>query len=162
MLGVCAPAEALTWSESEIQQYYESGGCDMPEAEPAATEVHAPSPRPSPRAAANKPTADEERKKASQSCDRKHLANALQRVAKYSTKPKPEHCDLYGHVNNASYLTLFEDARWAWLTANGYGFDTVKETGQGPVLLEANIKYLKEVNFNQIREKETQVLQRPY
>jgi acyl-CoA thioester hydrolase len=58
---------------------------------------------------------------------------------------KPEHCDVYGHVNNASYLTLFEEARWNLITANGYGLDTIKQTGLGPVILEAHVKYLKEL-----------------
>jgi acyl-CoA thioester hydrolase len=52
---------------------------------------------------------------------------------------------VYGHVNNASYLTLFEEARWDLITANGYGLDTIKETGLGPVVLEANVKYLREL-----------------
>lgn len=29
------------------------------------------------------------------------------------------HCDSYGHLNNARYLELFEDARWNWLDEAG-------------------------------------------
>lgn len=41
------------------------------------------------------------------------------------------HCDFYGHVNNARYLELFEEARWRWAEsvidlpawqADGFGF----------------------------------------
>lgn len=41
------------------------------------------------------------------------------------------HCDFYGHVNNARYLELFEEARWQWAEsvmdlpawqAAGFGF----------------------------------------
>lgn len=41
------------------------------------------------------------------------------------------HCDFYGHVNNARYLELFEEARWRWAEsvidlpawqAAGFGF----------------------------------------
>jgi thioesterase-3 len=58
---------------------------------------------------------------------------------------KPEHCDVYGHVNNAHYLTLFEDARWDLITANEYGLDKIKACGIGPVILEAHVKYLSEL-----------------
>ena len=41
------------------------------------------------------------------------------------------HCDFYGHVNNARFLELFEEARWCWAEsvidlpawqAEGFGF----------------------------------------
>ena len=33
--------------------------------------------------------------------------------------------DTFGHVNNARYLTLFEDARWDLITKNGYGLKKI-------------------------------------
>jgi hypothetical protein len=36
MLGVWAPPEAVTWSETGIRQFFESGGCDFPSADPPA------------------------------------------------------------------------------------------------------------------------------
>jgi acyl-CoA thioester hydrolase len=63
---------------------------------------------------------------------------------------KEHHLDSYGHVNNATYLALFEEARWEAITGRGYGFQQVHETGLGPVVLEVQLKFLKELK---LREK---------
>jgi acyl-CoA thioester hydrolase len=55
------------------------------------------------------------------------------------------HLDFFGHMNNARYLELFEQARWDIITKNGFGLVKIKETGQGPVILEVNLKFLKEL-----------------
>lgn len=54
--------------------------------------------------------------------------------------------DLFGHVNNAAYMVFYEEARWDLITKNGYGFKKILETGIGPTLLEANVKFLKELH----------------
>lgn len=59
------------------------------------------------------------------------------------------HLDFFGHVNNAKYLELFEQARWDVITKNGYGFDHIMSSKKGPVILEANLKYLKELKHRQ-------------
>ena len=43
--------------------------------------------------------------------------------------------DAFGHVNNAVYLTLFEEARWEFVTNRGYGLKQIQEKQQGPVIL---------------------------
>lgn len=53
--------------------------------------------------------------------------------------------DLYGHVNNANYLKLYEEARWDLITENGFGLERIKELLQGPIILEIKIAFLKEV-----------------
>lgn len=63
---------------------------------------------------------------------------------------KEKHVDSLGHMNNATYLELMEEARWDLITRNGYGFKTIQKTQQGPVILEVNIKFLKEIH---LREK---------
>lgn len=55
------------------------------------------------------------------------------------------HLDTFGHVNNATYLQLFEEARWDLITARGYGLDTIQSTRLGPVILEAHVKFRREV-----------------
>jgi YbgC/YbaW family acyl-CoA thioester hydrolase len=55
------------------------------------------------------------------------------------------HLDLFGHVNNAAYLEIFEEARWDWITRNGYGVREIRENGLGPVLLEARLRFHREV-----------------
>lgn len=56
-----------------------------------------------------------------------------------------EHLDLFGHVNNAAYLALFEAVRWEWITGNGYGAAEVRQRNLGPVLLEARLRFRSEV-----------------
>ena len=58
--------------------------------------------------------------------------------------------DTLGHVNNASYLMIFEEARWDFITENGYGLKEVKESSISPIILKVEITYRKEL-FN--REK---------
>ncbi|MCB9196304.1 MAG: thioesterase family protein [Flavobacteriales bacterium] len=55
------------------------------------------------------------------------------------------HLDTFGHVNNATYLQIYEEARWQFITDNGYGLDKVKSSGFGPVILEINIRFMKEL-----------------
>lgn len=53
--------------------------------------------------------------------------------------------DLLGHLNNAAYLQMFEDMRWDVIHQRGYGFAEILKRNQGPVILEAQIKFLKEL-----------------
>jgi thioesterase III len=55
------------------------------------------------------------------------------------------HLDTFGHVNNAAYLEIFEEARWDWITGNGFGLREVRERGIGPVLLEIRLRFHREV-----------------
>lgn len=63
----------------------------------------------------------------------------------YPLMIKEAHLDTFGHVNNATYLTLFEEARWDLVTKNGYGLKKIQETGLGPVILEIKLSFLKEL-----------------
>jgi acyl-CoA thioester hydrolase len=63
----------------------------------------------------------------------------------YSTLINETHLDFFGHVNNATYLVLFEQARWDLITQNGYGLEKVKETQLGPVILEIKLNFRKEL-----------------
>jgi YbgC/YbaW family acyl-CoA thioester hydrolase len=55
------------------------------------------------------------------------------------------HLDFYGHLTNARYHELFEQARWDLVTSRGFGIDTIRRTNTGPVILEVNIKFLREL-----------------
>jgi thioesterase III len=55
------------------------------------------------------------------------------------------HLDTFGHMNHAMYLTMFEEARWDWITGAGYGLAKITESQIGPTILEVNIKYKKEI-----------------
>jgi thioesterase III len=53
--------------------------------------------------------------------------------------------DEYGHVNNARYLDLYEEARWDILNKSGYGQEMVKKSKKGPVILEVNVRFKSEL-----------------
>jgi thioesterase III len=55
------------------------------------------------------------------------------------------HLDTFGHVNNATYLDLLEEARWDLITRNGYGLDEVKRRQAGPTMLEINLRFVREI-----------------
>lgn len=59
------------------------------------------------------------------------------------------HLDTFGHVNNAVYLQIFEEARWHIVTERGYGLDFVRQTGIGPTILEINLKFKRELRLRQ-------------
>lgn len=71
-------------------------------------------------------------------------------IFEYPLVIKEHHLDSYGHVNNATYLALFEEARWEAITGRGYGFQQVHNTGLGPVVLEIQLKFLKELKLREI------------
>jgi YbgC/YbaW family acyl-CoA thioester hydrolase len=68
----------------------------------------------------------------------------------YEVLIRESHLDTFGHMNNAAYLVLFEEARWEFITRNGYGLKEVQELQQGPVVLELSMKFRKEIT---LREK---------
>jgi acyl-CoA thioester hydrolase len=63
----------------------------------------------------------------------------------YRTQIESRHIDGYGHVNNAVYLQLFEQARWDWIDLGGGSRDLVKEIGVGPVVVEIQLRFSREL-----------------
>lgn len=59
------------------------------------------------------------------------------------------HLDTFGHVNNATYLSLYEEARWERITAGGFGLKEIIATQTGPVILEANVRYMREIGLRE-------------
>ncbi|MEW2619323.1 acyl-CoA thioesterase [Streptomyces sp. NPDC048106] len=53
--------------------------------------------------------------------------------------------DVQGHLNQAVYLNYAEHARWSLLQAAGVSQTGLVSTGVGPVVLETNIRYLREL-----------------
>jgi YbgC/YbaW family acyl-CoA thioester hydrolase len=66
-------------------------------------------------------------------------------MSEYFITIKESHLDTFGHVNNATYLTLFEEARWELITQKGFGLKEVQSSGVGPVILEVQLKFIKEL-----------------
>lgn len=52
----------------------------------------------------------------------------------------PDQCDAFGHLNQASYLSLFERARWEML-ARGAGMDLFTRSGVWPAVRRTTIEY---------------------
>lgn len=75
----------------------------------------------------------------------------------YELKIVEKHLDTFGHVNNATYLELYEEARWDLIDLNGYGLKHIQEGGQGPVILNINISFKAELKNREIIKIETHV-----
>lgn len=63
----------------------------------------------------------------------------------YLLQIKEYHLDTFGHVNNATYLQIYEEARWDFITAGGFGLERIRRDLIGPVILEANVKFKREL-----------------
>jgi YbgC/YbaW family acyl-CoA thioester hydrolase len=70
-------------------------------------------------------------------------------VHEYRTLILESHIDTFGHVNNAAYLEILEEARWDLITRNGYGLDEVQRLRIGPVVLDAHLRFLRELRNRQ-------------
>jgi len=68
-------------------------------------------------------------------------------VHEYPTLIRERHLDGFGHVNNAQYLVLFEEARWEMITSRGYGLNAVKEHQVGTVVLECQVRFKRELEL---------------
>ena len=68
------------------------------------------------------------------------------------------HLDTFGHVNNAKYLEIFEEARWDLVTHNGYGLEEVRSSGKGPIVLQVNLRFKKELRLREKVRVQTSVV----
>ena len=76
----------------------------------------------------------------------------------FSLQIKEHHLDTFGHVNNATYLQLMEEARWELLHDQGLDLKTMHERQEAPVVLECHIKFLQEIGLREAIAIESQVL----
>ena len=60
------------------------------------------------------------------------------------------HEDRFGHVNNARYLELLEDARWEHLEERGLSAAFLKEHGIFPVVVRLSIAYRRPASAGDI------------
>ena len=66
-------------------------------------------------------------------------------IFRYPLTILEKHLDSFGHVNNATYLNLYEEARWEFITERGFGLSRVLVDQIGPVLLDLNLVFKKEL-----------------
>lgn len=68
----------------------------------------------------------------------------------YQVKILEAHLDTFGHVNNAVYLQLYEEARWDFIQASDHGLRRILSEKIGPVVLEVNVKFRKELTNREL------------
>lgn len=76
----------------------------------------------------------------------------------YHTLIKEQHLDSFGHVNNAAYLVLLEEARWAFITQHNYGLKVIQEKQIGPTILQINLIFKRELKLRDEITIESQIL----
>jgi thioesterase-3 len=79
-------------------------------------------------------------------------------VHRYPLLIRESHLDTFGHVNNAVYLQIFEEARWQIVTDRGYGIKKIRETGQGPTILEIRLTFSHEIRLRESITIHTQLV----
>jgi acyl-CoA thioester hydrolase len=73
-------------------------------------------------------------------------------IYEYSLKILEHHLDTFGHVNNATYLALYEEARWDLLNINNSGIDVIMAKKIGPVILDLHLTFKAElINREEIK-----------
>jgi thioesterase III len=77
----------------------------------------------------------------------------------YELLVRESHLDTYGHMNNATYLSVLEEARWEFITAGGYGFDRIHKTQEGPIVLDVHLSFKKELKLREKIKIESVVLE---
>lgn len=69
------------------------------------------------------------------------------------------HLDSFGHVNNAVYLQLYEEARWDFITKNGYGLDVIQKLQVGPVILDLQVRFKRELKNREVIKIQSQTIE---
>lgn len=76
----------------------------------------------------------------------------------YETRVKPEWIDEYGHMNVAHYITVCDQATWAfWERVNG-GRGIAERDGHEYIIVENHVHYLSELTLGEPVHVTTQLL----
>jgi acyl-CoA thioester hydrolase len=68
-------------------------------------------------------------------------------VFEYRLEVGQRHLDHLGHVNNAAYFQMFEEARWAMIEPKGWGREDVVRRQISPILLQAGARFKRELRL---------------
>jgi YbgC/YbaW family acyl-CoA thioester hydrolase len=74
----------------------------------------------------------------------------LNKIFEYEMVIKENHLDSFGHVNNAVYVQLYEEARWDFITKNGFGLDVIQRDQVGPVILDLKVRFKREIKNREV------------
>lgn len=72
-----------------------------------------------------------------------------------------QHLDTLGHVNNATYLALFEEARWQLVTENDYSIERVHQLKQSPIIVRVEMDFKAEIRNRENIVIETELVEYP-
>jgi len=70
---------------------------------------------------------------------------------------KEHHLDCFGHMNNAAYLQVLEEARWEMTQESGFGIKQILEKKWGPTLLDVHLQFKREIRLRDEVRITTQV-----
>ena len=79
---------------------------------------------------------------------------------KYKITIKENHLDTFGHVNNATYLELYEQARWEALNDHGVSVQKITQDQIGPVLLKVELIFKKELLLRENIEIHSELIEK--
>ena len=79
---------------------------------------------------------------------------------KYEITIKENHLDTFGHVNNATYLELYEQARWEALNDHGVSVQKITQDQIGPVLLKVELIFKKELLLREKIEIHSELIEK--
>ena len=71
------------------------------------------------------------------------------KIFEYEVLIRESHLDTFGHVNNAVYVQLYEEARWDFITKNGFGLEVIQKSQKGPVLLDLKVSFRREIKVRE-------------
>ncbi len=77
-------------------------------------------------------------------------------IFQYKILIKESHLDSFGHVNNAVYAQLYEEARWDFITKNGFGLEEIQKQQIGPIILDLEIRFKREIKNREVITIESQ------
>lgn len=80
-------------------------------------------------------------------------------IFEYQVLIRENHLDSFGHVNNAVYVQLYEEARWDFITKNGFGLDVVQQHQKGPVLLDLQVRFKREIKNRELIKITSQTIE---
>lgn len=76
----------------------------------------------------------------------------------YEFQVQETHLDTFGHMNHATYLVMYEQARWEFITERGYGLKEIMQKQVGPTILDAKVSFKRELRLrDQVRIQTTSV-----
>ncbi len=76
----------------------------------------------------------------------------------YKRKIFSYECDIYGHLNNANYLHVFEEARSEALDETGISISFLNSKGISIFVTESTIKYKKSLEKGEVYKVESKIL----